>query len=543
MNAANLFTFTTPMPTGADAAAGNGGLFGGHEAGQAEDGGATDTASAFAGALFAAMAPAAAPKTIQSGEAPPAHAKGQAVQGEDGARPGFLRNLTAPLVATATPAVAAGPEATPAPVSGEASNNQIQDTDGAPAGGVPVPAAPQPAPGSAADRAAAKAFIAPTGPVSPEKSGEAPVTPQATPAISTATGEPVAPAPGADQSLRIASARREAVLPDEAGVAPLHGRAGVEKTRSAQPPAPPVTSNNGPLADERVLRASPADEIAPPPPAVSVTGLPPASAPAAPAGVWTHPAVIAAIQGQTRTSSEPGKPLGGPAARVAALDDAVSAADGIAVDASQSMPGARAVVPPPALDAKIPVELSSAPAAAVLDEAGFAAAGPEGELASLLNAGGGPGAEDAPLPAATTQTVSHLASQIFDRLGGAKATRFQVDLNPAGLGRVEVRVEISMSGELTAALSFENPAAAQELRARAGELQSALQQAGFDVSRTALHFDSGNHFGQGLWDQNQQGDRRPEFTPRAFADLSDTPETQSASPSRHSRAGGVDVTI
>ena len=45
-----------------------------------------------------------------------------------------------------------------------------------------------------------------------------------------------------------------------------------------------------------------------------------------------------------------------------------------------------------------------------------------------------------------------------------------------------VRVEIGAGGRMTAALSFDTPQAAQELRARAGELQRAMEQAGFDLS-------------------------------------------------------------
>jgi hypothetical protein len=53
-----------------------------------------------------------------------------------------------------------------------------------------------------------------------------------------------------------------------------------------------------------------------------------------------------------------------------------------------------------------------------------------------------------------------------------------------------VRIEIAKDGALTAALNFDNPAAAAELRNKSGELRQALSQAaGFNVADNALSFD------------------------------------------------------
>nr|QQZ49528.1 hypothetical protein JKL49_21585 [Phenylobacterium glaciei] len=54
------------------------------------------------------------------------------------------------------------------------------------------------------------------------------------------------------------------------------------------------------------------------------------------------------------------------------------------------------------------------------------------------------------------QTVAHLAAQIVKKLEG-RSTQFDVALNPEGLGRVDVRIEIGAQGRLTASMSFENP--------------------------------------------------------------------------------------
>ncbi|MDO8801507.1 flagellar hook-length control protein FliK [Phenylobacterium sp.] len=101
------------------------------------------------------------------------------------------------------------------------------------------------------------------------------------------------------------------------------------------------------------------------------------------------------------------------------------------------------------------------------------------------------------------QTVAHLAAQIVKKLEG-RSTQFDVALNPEGLGRVDVRIEIGAQGKLTASMAFENPLAASELRARAGELQKALEQAGFDISG-GIRFDVAADRGQGQAGQGQFG--------------------------------------
>lgn len=101
------------------------------------------------------------------------------------------------------------------------------------------------------------------------------------------------------------------------------------------------------------------------------------------------------------------------------------------------------------------------------------------------------------------QTVAHLAAQIVKKLEG-RSTQFDVALNPEGMGRVDVRIEIGAQGRLTASMSFENPQAAAELRTRAAELQKALEQAGFDISG-GLRFDVAADRGHGQAGQGQFG--------------------------------------
>lgn len=140
------------------------------------------------------------------------------------------------------------------------------------------------------------------------------------------------------------------------------------------------------------------------------------------------------------------------------------------------------------------------------------------------------------------QTVAALSAQIIKKLDG-RSTQFDVALDPVGLGHVNVRVQIGAGGKMSAALAFDNPKAAAELRGRASELQSAMEQAGFDLSG-GLSFDVAGDPGQGPAGQQQQP--APTFRGRAFQTAQDTTGDPVASGQfsyRRSSASGVDVRI
>lgn len=149
------------------------------------------------------------------------------------------------------------------------------------------------------------------------------------------------------------------------------------------------------------------------------------------------------------------------------------------------------------------------------------------------------------------ETVASLAAQIVKKLDG-RTTRFDVALSPGDLGRVDVRIEIGAHGRLTASMSFENPQAAAELRGRAGELQSALEQAGFDMSG-GMSFDVAGDPNQSQANQNQTGqstsDGGGQARGRAFQAALDTASgsadaaLSSALAYRARPAAGVDIRI
>jgi flagellar hook-length control protein FliK len=130
-------------------------------------------------------------------------------------------------------------------------------------------------------------------------------------------------------------------------------------------------------------------------------------------------------------------------------------------------------------------------------------------------------AQAAPNPVrGSPETVANLAAQIVKKLHG-KATRFDIELTPHGMGTVDVRIEIQ-NGRVTAAMMFDNPQAAAEMKARAGELQRSLEQAGFDMSDGGLSFQARDG-GEGRgWRQAQDQNDGRGMRGKAFQNAFDT---------------------
>ncbi len=128
-----------------------------------------------------------------------------------------------------------------------------------------------------------------------------------------------------------------------------------------------------------------------------------------------------------------------------------------------------------------------------------------------------------------------------------KSTSFDIALNPEGLGQVNVRVQIDGAGQISASLSFNNPHAAAEAQSRAGDLQQALQQAGFNLSQNGLNFGSSGA-GAGFAGQNNQSQggssHQPAQTTTNIAnDISVSTAAASLAASSASASSGVDIRI
>lgn len=138
------------------------------------------------------------------------------------------------------------------------------------------------------------------------------------------------------------------------------------------------------------------------------------------------------------------------------------------------------------------------------------------------------------------ETVARLAAGILEKLG-LQTSRFEMRLDPHGLGTVDVSLEIKADGQLSASMTFDTAQAAQELRARAGELRQALEQAGFTLADDSLTFDLAGQDGRSGSQPGQDQERQP-MVSAAFTRLFDSLEAEAA-PIRLSARRGLDIVI
>ena len=118
-------------------------------------------------------------------------------------------------------------------------------------------------------------------------------------------------------------------------------------------------------------------------------------------------------------------------------------------------------------------------------------------------------AASAPAPqlnvtAATTAAVplSGLAMEITASANSGKS-RFEIRLDPAELGRIDVRIDIDRHGQVTSHLTVERPETLSMLRQDATQLQRALDNAGLSTGSGGLQFSLRDQSSQGRNDGNQ----------------------------------------
>lgn len=88
----------------------------------------------------------------------------------------------------------------------------------------------------------------------------------------------------------------------------------------------------------------------------------------------------------------------------------------------------------------------------------------------------------------TGSAATQVGREIIRRFDGGN-TSFEIRLDPAELGRVEVRMEVSRDHRVTAVITADTPQALTELARHARELESQLQSAGLQLSDNGLSFD------------------------------------------------------
>lgn len=96
-------------------------------------------------------------------------------------------------------------------------------------------------------------------------------------------------------------------------------------------------------------------------------------------------------------------------------------------------------------------------------------------------------AANAALADSTPVPLNGLAADIALRAAGGNS-RFEIRLDPAELGRIDVRLDVDKHGNVTSHLTVERPATLDMLRNDAPRLQQALEDAGLKTGDSGLQF-------------------------------------------------------
>jgi flagellar hook-length control protein FliK len=137
--------------------------------------------------------------------------------------------------------------------------------------------------------------------------------------------------------------------------------------------------------------------------------------------------------------------------------------------------------------------------------------------------------------------LSGLALEIAASIKSGKS-RFEIRLDPADLGRIDVRIDIDRNGQVTSHLTVEKPETLSILRQDAPQLQRALDDAGVKTGSGGLQFSLRDQSSSG---QNNGGDSRPNAQRLIIADEDILPASVAGRSYGRSLAasGGVDIRV
>lgn len=108
----------------------------------------------------------------------------------------------------------------------------------------------------------------------------------------------------------------------------------------------------------------------------------------------------------------------------------------------------------------------------------------------------------------TPQSAQQLAAQITRRFANGNRV-FDIRLDPAELGRVDVRLELSQDQRVQAILTVERPETLAELQRSARDLERALNEAGLELENDGLEF----QLDENADDQGFNADDDPDVLP------------------------------
>ena len=179
-------------------------------------------------------------------------------------------------------------------------------------------------------------------------------------------------------------------------------------------------------------------------------------------------------------------------------------ADGIAIDAAKTDPAsanapAAAATASPHEHRAAAAQVQAEPSDAV--QVANAVQQPQTQSAATV-----PAAAHSSVTAATSAMVplNGLALQIAVTAQSGNS-RFEIRLDPAELGRIDVRIDVDRHGQLTSHLTVEKPETLAMLRQDAPQLQRALDNAGFKTGEAGLQFSLRDQSSSGQNNGNETG--------------------------------------
>lgn len=334
------------------------------------------------------------------------------------------------------------------------------------------------------------------------KAADAPATPPAAPATA-----PTAPVAGTDG---------DAAAP-AGGVSAIAGQPGAGAQAPGVPPAAHDAALAGPSAPAPVAPTDPVKAAASPP-----TAAPQLAEQAVPGqGKGTNTATLSSAAPAMAQPSE-AAPKGDAKAEFRAELNAAQAAQA-APAASDAKPAPQVDVPPP------PPQHAPAPAASgPLSLVGEVAQ----KVAAQTNAPG------------SVVPVHAVAVAIAAR-ANAGSTRFDIRLDPAELGRIEVSLTLDREGRVKSKIVAEKPETLELLQRDQRNLERTLNQAGLSTSEGSVEFSLKDQGGQGMGRDQDNRDGARQW--RAIVEEPATaavPQMSAATYARLAAArGGVDIRI
>jgi flagellar hook-length control protein FliK len=148
-------------------------------------------------------------------------------------------------------------------------------------------------------------------------------------------------------------------------------------------------------------------------------------------------------------------------------------------------------------------------------------------------------------PAAATQTTPlHMVPIEIGMKALAGSRSFDIRLDPAELGRVDVKLEVSDKGEVSARLVVDRVETLHMLQRDSRTLERAFEQAGLKPSDAGVEISLRDPSDQSGFRQNRQQDDAPRRTPTAMETGEDiVVPAQPIQTRRLVRLGGVDLSI